>query len=80
MVARDLHKLTYRLHQQREKLTPNVVLRRNYLTSVFHAQIASEKDAIRSRIDRLQPGVRRMYLRGRMDKLDARAKMAPVGL
>ena len=80
MVAPDLHKITYRLHQQRERLTPNLTLRRNYLTSVFHAQLGAEKNMIRSRIDRLQPGVRRVYLQGRLAKLDQRAQMRPVGI
>ena len=80
MVAKDLHKLTYRLHDQRQRLAPKFELRRNYLTSVFHAQIRAEKEAIRGGIDRLQPGVRRAYLMGRLKKLNERAGMNPIGL
>lgn len=80
MVARDLAKLTYRLHDQRAKLAPNLELRRHHLTAAFHAQIRSEREAIESRIGRLQPGVRRVYLKHRLEQLNARAAMKPVGL
>jgi hypothetical protein len=80
MVARDLHLITHRLHDQRQKLATNAELRRNYLTSVYHAQIKGEKQAIAAHIGRLQPGARRAYLKHRMGVLDARAKMTPVGL
>ena len=83
MVARDLHKLTYRLHEQRQRLAPNLEYRRNYyyLTSIFHAQIGADKGATRYKIDRLQPGLRRVYLMHRMKKLDERAAgMRPIGV
>ena len=80
MVARDLQRILYRLHDQREKLAPSLELRRSHLTSAFHGQIRAEKDNIEGRIGRLQPGVRRVYLRNRLALLDARAAMKPVGL
>ena len=80
MVARDLAKLTYRLHDQRAKLVPNIELRRHYLTNAFHAQLRAEKENIESHIGRLQPGLRRVYLAHRLEKLNERAQMKPVGL
>ena len=80
MVARDLQRILYRLHDQREKLAPSIELRRQHLTSAFHAQIRAEKDNIEGFIGKLQPGVRRVYLKNRLALLDARAGMKPVGL
>ena len=80
MVARDLQRILYRLHDQREKLAPSLELRWQHLTSAFHGQIRAEKDNIQGFIGRLQPGVRRVYLKNRLELLDARAGMKPVGL
>ena len=82
MVARDLQRIVYRLHDQREKLAPSLELRRAHLTSAFHGQIRAEKDNIEGFIGKLQPGVRRVYLQNRLALLDARAGggMKPVGL
>ena len=80
MVARDLQRILYRLRDQREKLAPSIELRRQHLTSAFHGQIRAEKDNIEGFIGRLQPGLRRVYLQNRLELLDARAGMKPVGL
>ncbi len=80
MVARDLQRIVYRLHDQREKLAPNLMLRRQHLTSAFHGQIRAETDNIEGFIGKLQPGVRRVYLKNRLALLDARAGMKPIGL
>jgi hypothetical protein len=81
MVARDLATITYRLHEQRQKLAPSLELRRHYLTSVFHSQLRAEKESIEGYIGRMQPGVRRVYLKHRLEMLNDRAKMnPPVGL
>ncbi len=80
MVARDLQRIVYRLHDQREKLAPSLELRRQHLTSAFHGQIRAEKDNIEGFIGKLQPGVRRVYLQNRLALLDAREGMKPVGL
>lgn len=80
MVARDLQRIVYRLHDQREKLAPSLELRRQHLTSAFHGQIRAEKDNIEGFIGKLQPGVRRVYLKNRLALLDTRAGMKPVGL
>jgi len=80
MVARDLPRILFRLHDQRGKLAPSLELRRAHLTSGFHGQIRAEKDSIEGRIGRLQPGVRRVYLQNRLALLNARAATKPVGL
>ncbi len=80
MVARDLQRIVYRLHDQREKLAPNLMLRRAHLTSAFHGQIRAEKDNIEGFIGKLQPGARRVYLKNRLALLDAIAGMKPIGL
>ena len=80
MVVRDLQRLLYRLHDQREKLAPSLELRRAHLTAAYHGQLRAEKDNIEGYIGRLQPGVRRVYLQRRLALLNARAVMKPVGL
>jgi len=55
-------------------------MRKNYLTTTFLAQIQAEKDAINSRIDRLQPGLKKVYFKHRLERLDARAQRKPTGL
>ena len=80
MVACDLQRILYRLRDQREKLAPSIELRRQHLTSAFHGQIRAEKDNIEGFIGRLQPGLRRVYLKNRLELLDTRAHMKPVGL
>lgn len=80
LARRDLSKITYRIHQQRERLAPSLELRKAYLTSVFHGQIKAEKDNIAGYINRMQPGVRRVYLEHRLQMLNARAGQRPLGL
>ena len=76
----NLQRITYRLHAQREKLAPSILLRKNYLESTYLAQIKAEKDAIVGHIDRLQPAVRQAYLWHRLERLNARAERKPIGL
>ena len=78
--ATNLERITYRLHEQRAKLAPSLMLRKNYLEATHLGQIQSEKDAIVGHINKLQPGVRREYLRRRMEWLNARAKQKAVGV
>ena len=80
MVARDLARIVYRLHDKREKLTPNLMLRLAHLTAAFHGQLRAEKENLEGFIGRLQPGLRRVYLQHRLEQLNARAGMRPVGL
>ena len=80
MVARDLARLTYQLHDQRAKLAPSLELRKKHLEAAFHAQLRAEKDSIAGKITKLQPGLRRVFLAHRLEQLNARAGMKPVGL
>ena len=80
MVARDIQRIMYRLHDAREKLAPSLELRRAHLTSAFHGQLRAEKDNIEGFIAKLQPGVRRVYLDNRLALLEAGGRMKPVGL
>ena len=53
--ATNLERITYRLHEQRAKLAPSLMLRKNYLEATHLGQIQSEKDAIVGHINKLQP-------------------------
>ncbi len=62
--------MTFKLHDQREKLAPSLELRRKYIESAYLNQIRGEKEMIQSRIDRLSPGVRKAFLASRLQKLN----------
>ncbi len=66
-----LNKMTFKLHEQRERLTPSLELRRKYIETAYLNQIRGEKEMIQSRIDRLSPGVRKVFLASRLEKLNA---------
>ncbi len=66
-----LNKLTFKLHEQRDKMTPSLELRRKYIETSYPNQIRGEKEMIQSRIDRLSPGVRKTFLASRLQKLNA---------
>lgn len=80
MVARGLQKIVFRLHDQREKLAPSVELRKKHLTAAFHGQIRAERDSIIGHVERLPFRARQVYLQHRLQKLNERANMTPVGL
>ena len=63
--------IVYQLHEKRERLAPSIELRRRYLAKTFADQIRVEKQMICSHIDKLQPGVRRVLLAGRLEQLNA---------
>ena len=65
-----LNKLTFKLHDQRERLAPSIELRRRYIEAAYLNQIRGEKEMIQSRIDRLSPGVRKVFLASRLEKLN----------
>ena len=69
-----LNKLTYKLHDQRERLAPSIELRRRYIEAAYLNQIRGEKEMIQSRIDRLSPGVRKVFLASRLEKLNEALK------
>ena len=80
MVARGLQKIVFRLHEQREKLAPSVELRKKHLTAAYLGQVRAERDSIIGHVERLPFGARQAYLRHRLDKLNERSAMKPVGL
>ncbi len=70
MIQRHRASLTYRLHKARqERMAPSIELRRRFLASACHAHLQNEKEMIASHIDRLQPGVRRVFMERRLDQL-----------
>ena len=69
-----LNKLTFKLHDQRERLAPSIELRRRYIEAAYLNQIRGEKEMIQSRIDRLSPGVRKVFLASRPEKLNEALK------
>jgi hypothetical protein len=66
--------ITMRLHAQRERLAPNIELRRKYIEASYHSQLRVEKDIIEGHIGRLPYGARRVFLAGRLRKLNAQLK------
>ena len=69
-----LNKLTFKLHDQRERLAPSIELRRRYIEAAYLSQIRGEKEMIQSRINRLSPGVRKVFLASRLEKLNEALK------
>jgi hypothetical protein len=67
---RDLAQLTNMMHKQREMMQPSIELRRRFLASAYAAQLRTEKGTIEQHINRLQPGVRRVFMRRRLDQLN----------
>ncbi len=67
---RDLAQLTNMMHKQREMMQPSIELRRRYLASAYAAQLRTEKGTIEQHINRLQPGVRRVFMRRRLEQLN----------
>ena len=74
MMQARLNKMTFKLHDQREKLAPSIELRRRYIEAAYLNQIRGEKEMIQSRIDRLSPGVRKVFLASRLQKLNEALK------
>ena len=69
---KKLKNVQWHLQEQRQRLHENVLLRKSMLEASYAPQIQREKDDIRSRIARLQPGVQETFLRMRLEKLNAR--------
>ena len=65
----SLANLTYRLHDQRERLAPGLELRRRYIEHARKTQLRSEKENTQSHIGRLAPGACLLYLRKRTQQL-----------
>jgi hypothetical protein len=67
-----LGNITLRLHEQRERLAPDLLRRKKYIEASYHTQLKIEKDMIQNHIGRLSFGARRVYLAGRLAKLNAK--------
>jgi hypothetical protein len=67
---RHLEHLTYKLHKQREMMQPSIEFRRRFLASAYAAQLRTEKETIERNVARLHPGVRRVFMRRRLEQLN----------
>ena len=67
---RDLAQLTNMIHKQREMMQPSIELRRRFLASAYATQVRTEKGIIEQHINRLQPGLRRVFMRRRLEQLN----------
>ena len=65
-----LGNITLRLHAQRERLAPDIEQRRRYIEASYHSQLRIEKDMIQSHINKLPYGARKVFLAGRLAKLN----------
>ena len=66
---KKLKNVQWHLQEQRQRLHENVLLRKSMLEANYARQVQVEKDAIRSNIARLQPGVQKTFLNMRLQKL-----------
>lgn len=66
-----LGNLVWKIHEQRHKAHESLELRRRYIEATHAEQIAREKHMIQSHMDRIQPGARRVFLKARLEKLNA---------
>ena len=67
-----LGNITLRLHEQRDRLAPDLLLRKKYIEASYHSQLRIEKAMIESHIRRLPFAARRGFLAGRLAKLNAK--------
>ena len=65
--------LQWTLHQARQRLTPSIELRKKFREASYHGQLQAEKVNIMGHIDRLQPGIRRVYLEKRLQWLNKKS-------
>ena len=65
---KKLKNVQWHLQEQRQRLHENVLLRKSMLEANYARQVQVEKDAIRSNIARMQPGVQKTFLNMRLQK------------
>lgn len=65
-----LNRLTWKFHEQRKNKQELMEHRRKVLEASHAMQMKNERDAIVSRIDRLQAGPRKAFLKMRLAKLN----------
>ena len=66
---KKLKGIQWHLQEQRQRLHENVLLRKSMLEANYARQVQVEKDDIRSRVARMQPGVQQTFLRMRLEKI-----------
>lgn len=66
---KKLKNIQWHLQEHRQRLHENVLLRKSMLEANYARQVQVEKDAIRSNIARMQPGVQKTFLSMRLQKL-----------
>ena len=67
---KKLKGIQWHLQEQRQRLHENVLLRKSMLEANYASQLRREKDDIRSRISRMQPGIQKTFLNMRLEKLN----------
>ena len=71
------HQFVEVVRRRREALQPSLDLRKSYLEGTTAQQQRVERDAIMSRIFRLQPGPRKAFLAARLEALNASQVLKP---
>jgi hypothetical protein len=66
-----LGNLTWKIHEQRQRVHESLELRRRMTEAAHAEQIARERAALSSHLDGLVPGARRAFLANRLDRLNA---------
>ena len=66
--------IVHRLHEQRERLHENLLLRKRMLEVTYANQMRVEKHHLIDRIIHLQPGPQRVLLKQRLVKLSAQLR------
>ena len=77
MVARlqaKLNNITWKLHEQRGRMTENLELRKHYIEATHAAQLAADRRMLESRIASMQPSLQRQFVMGQLRKLEQRKK------
>ncbi len=69
-----INNVTWRLHERRGLLQENMELRHKMLAASYHMQLRNDKHAVMSHIHHLQPGLRKVFLQMRLEKINAQLK------
>jgi hypothetical protein len=67
----ELRDLAWRFHKKRERLQESVELRRRMIEASHANQLRAEREDIASRISRLQPGPRKVFLAQRLSRISS---------
>ena len=69
-----IQQITWRLHERRGQLQENMELRHKMLAASYHMQLRNDRDSVASHINHLQPGLRKVFLQMRLEKINAQLK------